>query len=86
MIDVAEPLGAAGLRAEVEALLDDAGYELGDLATLTFGDVDSLAVAELVLLVEAEVGHVLALEAFDLGTPLRDLLVLAHGDRAGSWA
>lgn len=86
MIDVAEPLGAAGLRAEVAGILDEAGYDLADLATLTFGDVDSLVVAELILLVEGEIGHVLALEAFDLATPLRDLLVLAHGDRAGSWA
>lgn len=82
---MAEPLGPAGLRREVEALLDDAGHVPADLGHLTFADLDSLAVAELVLLVEAEVGHVIAIEALDLATPVRDLLVLAHGDRAGSW-
>lgn len=79
--------GAGSLQAALEAVLSEAGLDPEDLGTATFGELDSLAVVELVVATEDRIGRTLAIEAFDLDQPVADLLSFAgesHVERRGS--
>lgn len=71
----------ASLRTELGLILADVGLAPEQLDEVTFGELDSLAVLELVLATEQRLGRPLAIEALALDQPVADLLSLVGEDR-----
>jgi RimJ/RimL family protein N-acetyltransferase/acyl carrier protein len=65
------------LRSSIELVLADSGLAPERLATVTFRELDSLAVLEVIVATEERIGRPLAIEAFDLDQPVVDLLSFA---------
>lgn len=74
--------GTAGgsLRADIEEIFRAVGLDPAQLAGATFGDLDSLAVVELIVATEERIGRPLAIEAFELDQRVADLLSFAGED------
>ncbi len=71
---------APSLRHELEDVVEAAGFRRADLDHLTFGELDSLAVVELVVATEEALGRPLAIDALALDQPVADLLAIAGVD------
>ena len=57
-------------------VLGEAGFTASEIPTMTFGDLDSLLIAELIVVAETLLGRDLAIDAFEFDTPVSDLFVL----------
>lgn len=71
---------AGSLADEIASVLEAAGLQPGRLADVTFGELDSLAVVELIVAAEEHIGRPLAIEAFALEQRVADLLSFAGED------
>jgi RimJ/RimL family protein N-acetyltransferase len=71
---------AGSLAGEIEAVLVAAGLGSDRLADVTFGELDSLAVVELIVATEERIGRPLAIEVFALDQRVADLLSFAGED------
>ena len=86
-VSPAEPNGEAlSTRAQMDLLFAEAGFAEHEVAGggLCFGDLDSLLVAELLLLVEQQLGRTLASETFALEMPVADLFAFVDDEVARS--
>lgn len=80
------PEGFVTMRSALERVLVESGLGACDLATVTFGDLDSLAALEILVEAEEFLGRALALEAISTDLPVGDLLALAGEAADTRWS